>query len=45
MRPFRLVPSIQRGQYGGLYLRIGRTRRMLHIGNWGRLLGVWEGKS
>lgn len=43
MRPFRLIPTIRRGEYGGFYLRIGRTRRLLHIGNWGRLLGVREG--
>lgn len=45
MHPFRLIPTLRRSPFGGWYLRVGRTRRLLHVGNWGRLLSVTEVKS
>lgn len=43
-RPFRLIPRITRSPYGGTYIEWLRARRLLHLGNWGRLLRSTEGR-
>lgn len=41
---FRLIPTIRRSPYGGHYFEWLRVRRLLHIGNLGRMLGCTEGR-
>jgi hypothetical protein len=33
MRPFRFL-SVRRSMFGGWYVRVGRRRRLIHVGGW-----------
>ena len=34
MARFLILPSVRRSPFGGLYVRIGRRQRLIHIGGW-----------
>lgn len=34
MRRFYLLPRVRRSMFGGVYVRFGRRRRLMHIGGW-----------